>query len=117
MLYEVITKRLADYVGAKHAIGCSSGTDALILALMAYGVKAGDEIVTTPFTFVATAEAVMLVGAKPVFVDIELQDQTHVVGRVLGAEPTLDLAILRVADPSALPSSATDTEFGDSDRP
>jgi len=66
-----LEKRLADYVGAKHAVGCSSGTDALILALMAYGVKAGDEIVTTPFTFVATAEAVMLVGAKPVFVDID----------------------------------------------
>jgi len=66
-----LEKKLADYVGAKHAIGCSSGTDALVLALMAYGVKAGDEIVTTPFTFVATAEAVMLVGAKPVFVDID----------------------------------------------
>jgi len=66
-----LEKRLADYVEAKHAIGCSSGTDALVLALMAYGVKAGDEIVTTPFTFVATAEAVMLVGAKPVFVDID----------------------------------------------
>ncbi|MGB3096468.1 MAG: DegT/DnrJ/EryC1/StrS family aminotransferase [Candidatus Deferrimicrobiaceae bacterium] len=66
-----LEKRLADYVGAKHAIGCSSGTDALVLALMAYGVKAGDEIVTTPFTFVATAEAVMLAGAKPVFVDID----------------------------------------------
>lgn len=66
-----LEKRLADYVGAKHAIGCSSGTDALVLALMAYGVKAGDEIVTTPFTFFATAETVMLVGAKPVFVDID----------------------------------------------
>ncbi|NNG46672.1 MAG: aminotransferase class I/II-fold pyridoxal phosphate-dependent enzyme, partial [Deltaproteobacteria bacterium] len=66
-----LEKRLSDYVGGKHAIGCSSGTDALVLALMAYGVKAGDEIVTTPFTFVATAEAVMLVGAKPVFVDID----------------------------------------------
>jgi UDP-2-acetamido-2-deoxy-ribo-hexuluronate aminotransferase len=66
-----LEQRLADFVGANHAIGCSSGTDALVLALMAYGVKAGDEIVTTPFTFVATAEAVSLVGAKPVFVDID----------------------------------------------
>ncbi len=66
-----LEKRLAEYVGAKHAIGCSSGTDALVLALMACGVKAGDEIVTTPFTFIATAEAVVLAGARPVFVDID----------------------------------------------
>ena len=62
---------LAAYVGAKHGIGCSSGTDALLLALMAYGVQAGDEIVTVPFTFVATAEAIALTGAIPVFVDID----------------------------------------------
>ncbi len=66
-----LERRLAAYVGARHAIGCSSGTDALLLALMAYGVKAGDEIVTSPFTFVATGEAISLVGATPLFVDIE----------------------------------------------
>lgn len=66
-----LEKRLAAYVGVKHALGCSSGTDALLLALMAYGVKAGDAIFTTPFTFIATAEVISLLGAMPVFVDID----------------------------------------------
>lgn len=66
-----LEKTLAAFASAAHGIGCSSGTDALLLALMAYGVKPGDEVVTTPFTFVATAEAVSLTGATPVFVDID----------------------------------------------
>ena len=66
-----LEKTLAAFVGAAHGIGCSSGTDALLLALMAYGVRPGDEIVTSPFTFVATAEAVALAGARTVFVDID----------------------------------------------
>jgi UDP-2-acetamido-2-deoxy-ribo-hexuluronate aminotransferase len=62
---------LASFCGAKHAIGCSSGTDGLILALMALDIEPGDEIIVPDFTFFATAETVSFLGAKPVFVDIE----------------------------------------------
>lgn len=63
--------RLAEFTGAKYCVTCASGTEALLMSLMALGIKAGDEIVTTPFTFVATAEVIVLLGAKPVFVDVE----------------------------------------------
>lgn len=63
--------RLAAHTGARHCITVSSGTEALVISLMALGIKAGDEVITTPFSFIAAAEAVLLVGATPVFVDVE----------------------------------------------
>jgi UDP-2-acetamido-2-deoxy-ribo-hexuluronate aminotransferase len=68
-----LEERLAAYVGVKQVVSCSSGTDALLMPLMAYGVGPGDAIFTTPFTFVATAEVIQLLGATPVFVDIDAE--------------------------------------------
>lgn len=63
--------RMAGYLGIRYAVGCASGTDALQIAMMAYNIGPGDEVVTTPFTFVATTETIVLLGAKPVYVDID----------------------------------------------
>ena len=68
---EIFEKEMAEYLGVKHGIGVASGTDALKIALLSAGVKKQDEVITTPFTFIATAEAVVDIGAKPVFVDID----------------------------------------------
>lgn len=64
-------KKLAEFVGSKHAIVCANGTDALIIPLMALGIGPGDEVITTAFSFIATAETIVLAGATPVYVDID----------------------------------------------
>ena len=66
-----LEEKLAEYVGVKHCIAASSGTDTLLIAMMALGIKPNDEVITTPFTFIATGEMIALIGAIPVFVDID----------------------------------------------
>lgn len=68
---KTLEEKLAHFCGTKHALACSSGTDALLLALMAYDIGPGDEVITSPFTFIATAEVIAFLRATPVFVDID----------------------------------------------
>ena len=89
-------REAADYLGAAHAIGCANGTDALHLAMLALGLGPGDEVVTTPFTFIATAEAIAYVGATPVFVDIDPLTYNLDVARVEAALTPRTKAIVPV---------------------
>ena len=66
-----LEERLKNYVGTRHCIGASSGTDTLLIAMMALGIGPGDEVITVPFTWISTAEMIALIGATPVFVDID----------------------------------------------
>ena len=68
---ESFEQKFAEYTGVSECVACNSGTDALYLALRAFDIGPGDEVITTPFTFIATAEVISAVGAKPVFIDID----------------------------------------------
>src|SRR3954470_17608846 len=89
--------KLAAYTGARHCITVASGTEALLIALMALDIKPGDEVVTTPFTFAATAEMIALLGAEPVFVDIEAETANMDAAKLSAALTPRTRAIMPVA--------------------
>jgi UDP-2-acetamido-2-deoxy-ribo-hexuluronate aminotransferase len=92
-----LESRLASFVGVKHCVGVSDGTTALLVALLALGVRAGDEVITTPFTFIATGEMIALIGAKPVFVDIDRRTYNLDPARIQRAVSSRTKAILPVS--------------------
>ena len=93
---KALEEEIAAYHGVKHAVAVASGTDALHLALLAAGIKRGDEVITTPFTFIATAEAISYVGAVPVFVDIHPDTFNINVGHIEAAITKKTKAIIPV---------------------
>ena len=92
-----LEEKLAAYTGARHCVTVASGTEALLIALMALDIKPGDEVVTTPFTFIATAEMIMLLGAKPVFVDVEEDTANIDASRIAAAVTSKTRAIMPVS--------------------
>lgn len=91
-----LESQLAEFVGVKHAIGVSDGTTALLIALMALNIGVGDEVITTPFTFIATGEMIALLGATPVFVDIDPNTYNIDVNQIEAAITTKTKAIMPV---------------------
>ncbi len=92
-----LEENLQVFTGAKHAITCSSGTDALLLAMMALDIGPGDEVITTPFTFIATAESIAFLGATPVFVDIDEKTYNIDAAKIEAAITAKTKAILPVS--------------------
>src|ERR1044071_1609152 len=87
---------IARYTGARHAVACASGSDALLLALMALDIAAGDEVITTPYSFFATASCIARLGARPVFVDIDKLTYNLDVSHVADGVPWGTTAIMAV---------------------
>ncbi|NJR40847.1 MAG: DegT/DnrJ/EryC1/StrS family aminotransferase [Leptolyngbyaceae cyanobacterium CSU_1_4] len=95
-IVEQFEKQFAQYVGTTHCIGCNSGTDALYLALRALDIGVGDEVITTPFTFISTAGMISAAGATPVFIDVDLQTFNLDLEQVEGAITPRTKAIIPV---------------------
>jgi UDP-2-acetamido-2-deoxy-ribo-hexuluronate aminotransferase len=93
-----LEKQLASYVGCKYCVSCANGTDALLLSLMAYDVGPGDAVFTTPFTFIATAEVICLLGATPIFVDIDPNTYNIDPGKLQAVIEETKRGALRVSD-------------------
>lgn len=90
-------KKLAEFTGAKYAMTCASGTDALLIPMMALGIKPGDEVITTAFSFIATAETIVLAGATPVYVDVDPETLNIDVNKIEAAITPKTKAIMPVS--------------------